>query len=350
MVLTYKRKILAVSFLLTIIACLIVVANNDHKLSPVDQDPDQWWLGAESVRGFQSPVYAKYYKVLLESIDEIEGTVHLRADFQMPVPRTQLLIYIHESLKPTLDQISKNPNPAEVLFGDFHIYEGEAEFALGPSEYPGFRLRPLPHRRPPNGVSESVPTSTQADIVLSGDSWLYPFDKYFIAAQVRCPVLATPDRKIYFEILGDGYTLSSKLPNFIVRNATVNDLEFWSQILRSQILTDESAKKLAQPYRADRWRDGAILLVLERPLFPRFFAVFFGVVALAWVAVVVMIADLKQLSINVFGYFVAIWAIRAPLAVGAPKAPTLMDYVTLGLYALLVAVVLAKFIWGFPKR
>ena len=97
------------------------------------------------------------------------------------------------------------------------------------------------------------------------------------------------------------------------------------------------------------WRDGRIVLVLERPLFPKFFAVFFGAIALAWIVIIAMSSDSKQLSLNVLGYFLAIWAIRTPLAVGAPKVPTLMDYVTLGLYAFLVAVALANFIWGFRE-
>ena len=97
------------------------------------------------------------------------------------------------------------------------------------------------------------------------------------------------------------------------------------------------------------WREGDILLVIERPLFPKFFAAFFGIVALLWIAVVAISSDPKQLSLNVFGYFLAIWAIRAPLAAGAPKVSTLMDYVTLGMYAILVAAALARFIWGFRK-
>ena len=75
----------------------------------------------------------------------------------------------------------------------------------------------------------------------------------------------------------------------------------------------------------------------------------FGILAVAWILVVAKSADPKQLTLNEFAYFLAIWAIRAPLAAGAPKAPLLMDYITMGLYVLLIGVVLARFIWGFRK-
>jgi len=131
----------------------------------------------------------------------------------------------------------------------------------------------------------------------------------------------------------------------LVRNPKAEDVGFRIKA----VWPDADPKKYAQDYRADMWRDGRIVLVLERPLFPKFFAVFFGAIALAWIVIIAMSSDSKQLSLNVLGYFLAIWAIRTPLAVGAPKVPTLMDYVTLGLYAFLVAVALANFIWGFRE-
>src|SRR5205807_4022488 len=71
--------------------------------------------------------------------------------------------------------------------------------------------------------------------------------------------------------------------------------------------------------------------------------------AVAWILVVAKSADPKQLTLNEFAYFLAIWAIRAPLAAAAPKAPLLMDYMTMGLYVLLIGVAVARLIWGFRK-
>ena len=176
-----------------------------------------------------------------------------------------------------------------------------------------------------------------------GDPWLYPFDKYVIAAQIKLMIVATPDWKQYFRIPDDRYTVLPKIPNLMVRNIKANDLEHWAKYFQ------QDPKDFARLYRPDFWKDGRILLVLERPLFPKFFAVFFGILAVAWILVVARSADPMQLTLNEFAYFLALWAIRAPLAAGAPKAPLLMDYLAMGLYVLLIGVVLAKFIWGFRK-
>jgi hypothetical protein len=360
--LKYKRQILAVFVFLAIASGVVVVSYLDYRKPYVDVGHDQSEIGGISVDGqpmFQSQSHpiAKYCRVALESIDDIGGTVHLRADlhmmlkglegFGMPEGKEPLLFSVEESIQ--TDQIRKNPFPVQVLFGPVEISDASDEFMVSPSQY--FRRR-MDHlhisSHPPPNYSESAPASAQADVPFYGDPWQYPFDKYLIAARVMCPVLATPDQKQYFDILGDEYALSFKIPNLLVRNAKAKDVETWKKADWPDI-PPKNLKEDAQSYRADVWRDGGILLVLERPLFPKFFAMFFGIVALAWIAIVAMSTDAEQLSLNALGYFLAIWAIRAPLAAEAPKGTILMDYVTLGLYALLVAVALAKFIWGFRK-
>src|SRR2546429_6864475 len=61
------------------------------------------------------------------------------------------------------------------------------------------------------------------------------------------------------------------------------------------------ALPISRLYRPDFWKDGRILLVLERPMFPKFFAVFFGILAVAWILVVAKSADPKQLTLNEIG-------------------------------------------------
>src|SRR5205823_14654755 len=102
-------------------------------------------------------------------------------------------------------------------------------------------------------------------------------------------------------------------------------------------------------YRPDFWKDGRILLVLERPMFTKFFAVIFGILAGAWILVCAQSVYSEQLTLNEVAYFLAICAIRAPLAAAAPKAPLLMDYMTLGLDVVLIGVAVARLIWRFRK-
>src|SRR5437016_13104190 len=97
----------------------------------------------------------------------------------------------------------------------------------------------------------------------------------------------------------------------MVRNIKANDLEYWGKYFQ------QDPKEFARLYRPDFWKDGRILLVLERPMFPKFFAVFFGILAVAWILVVVQSADQKQVTLNGYPYCLAISAHRAQVAAAA---------------------------------
>jgi hypothetical protein len=338
----YKWKISAIIVFVAIASSVFVFAYLSYR-EPILNVEDEQITGFPS----QGPMHPelvesiKSYSVDLVSIDEGAGTVHVRAKVHWPpgIGRLKFLNFIPERYK--TDETRKNPYPLQVLYGPLRIVDvGTMDF--DPMNYPD-----LPTHNPPTDFSESAPVSTEADIqFIDGNPWFYPFDRYYLSAQIQSIVLVTRDRQTYFNIVrSDWYTLSSKLPNLVVRNVNAKDIEYWTKL----VTPEADPRKAAQSYRPGVWRQGRILLVLERPLFRRFFAVFFLILALAWIAIVAMVSDLKQLSVNVFGYFLAIWAIRTPLAAGGPNVSTLMDYVTLGLYALLIAVALAKFIWEFRK-
>jgi len=346
--LAHRQKILAIAVLLVVVSLMFVAVYLGHRPPQMDQDTAQWLLGREITAPGQVPVYVKYYRVVLESIDETYQTAHLRADLRYVggtdpsmLIRAPLFTFIDES--PETHEIRKNDAaPVQVFFSPFEISDATNEFSVGIFGPRGWTNN-VPLKRPPASFSESVPKSTQADIRLLGDPWLYPFDKYVVAAQIKLTIVATSDWNQYFKIPDDRYTVLPKIPNLMVRNIKANDLEYWAKYFQ------QDPKEFARLYRPDFWKDGRILLVLERPLFPKFFVVLFGILAVAWILVVAKSADPKQLTLNEFAYFLAIWAIRAPLAAGAPKAPLLMDYITMGLYVLLIGVVLARFIWGFRK-
>jgi hypothetical protein len=358
----HKWRILAVTVFLIIFSPVVVITYLSSRKQPLYMNDDQLDLSL-----FQPPPHTsfpKYYKVLLESVDVVEGTAHLRADLMMPAPDARGLLldfvvppFIGPEFRPQFNvpaltsrvsevaKTHKVPAPAEVLFGPFTIRDElyGPFFTFGPAasgpmhgEWSGGR---------PSDFSESAPTSTQADVTLDGFPWWYPFDEYIIAAQVDCVVVVTRDRTKYFSIMSDMYSLTPKLPNFIVRNASAKDVEYWINYQLLGMEHKDVNESITKYYGTDFWRDGSICLILTRPLFSRFFAAFFGVLALVWIVVVAKVSDPKQLSLNVFGYFLAMWAIRTTLAAGAPPGPLFMDYATLGLYALLIAVVAARFIW-----
>jgi hypothetical protein len=341
--LKHPQKIFAVFVFFAIASCVVAAAYWSYHEIPIDVDDGQWQL--RELQGYPEAADTKSYKVVLESLDDTSGTVHLRAELHMP-PKEIPLFYNHVEERFMTDEIRKHRIPAQVLFGPFEIIDRSEIFPLYLGWTQGWFSRGPTNMNPTANYSEVAPVSTQADVFLTGAPWLYPFDKYLITAEVRCIVLATPDRKQYFRIQDDGYYLVSKIPNMLIRNAKAKDVEYW----RKKLDPYYDPKTFAHDFKADGWRNGAIVLVLERPLFPKFLTAFFGMIALVWLGFLAFVSDPKQLSLNAVGYFLAIWAIRAPLAAGAPKVDTLLlDYVTLGLYALLVAVVLAKFIWGFRK-
>ena len=346
--LEHRRKILAIAVLLVVVSFVFVAAYLGHRAPQMDQDDAQRFLGTETPAHGQVPAYVKYYRVVLESIDETYQTAHLRADLRYvggtdasTLIRAPLFTFIDES--PETHEIRKNSSaPVQVFFSPFEISDATNEFSVGVFGPRGWTNN-VPLRRPPASFSESIPKSTQADVRLLGDPWLYPFDKYVVAAQIKLMIVATPDWNQYFRIPDDRYTVLPKIPDLMVRNIKENDLGYWAKYFQ------QDPKEFARLYKPDFWKDGRILLVLERPLFPKFFAVVFGILAVAWILVVARSADPKQLTLNEFAYFLALWAIRAPLAAGAPKAPLLMDYITMALYVLLIGVALARSIWGFRK-
>jgi hypothetical protein len=357
-VLKFKRQILALVVFFSIVAGMSEVAYLGHREPLVGQDDTQWEIADDTPNRSRNYDYPKAYKVVLESIDEVEGTAHLGADLKM-IPRFfgspleyALKDYMLGDYGLKTEDVSKLRSAREQLaFGPFTITDQTPQFLdasgdLWVQSLGGYHFHPRPTLLGPEFSEVQPTTSTQKDVSLNGDSWLYPFDKYLIVAQVRCAVFVrpvTPGLKQYFWIPGDGYTLSSKLPNFLVRNATERDVESFLKSMEP----DTNPKEVAKKYRPDTWRDGLILVVLERPLFPKFFASFFLILAVVGIGVIIKYSGTKKLGLNIFGYFLALWAIRAPLAAGAPKVPILMDYVTLGLYALLVAAALSKLIWGF---
>jgi hypothetical protein len=234
----YKWRILAVTVFLVIFSPVIVVTYLSNREQNLYMSDDQFNLSL-----FQPPLHTsfpKYYKVVLESVDVVEGTAHLRADLMMPAPdaRGLLLDFIPGTLPnsqlvperlpqfdvpsltdwaPEFAKIHKIPAPAEVLFGPFTIRDERFDTfpTSGPMHGVWFGGRP-------SDFSQSAPTSAQADVSLDGIPWWYPFDEYVIAAQVDCVVVVTPDRKKYVTIVSDNYGLASKLPNFIVRNASAS--------------------------------------------------------------------------------------------------------------------------------
>ena len=240
--------------------------------------------------------------------------------------------------------------PIPLAFGELKVSDVTSEFLFSP-EVTQWAASKGYHRHPQHfpEFSESQPQAAHADVSLSGNPWWYPFDKYFMAADLNCDVILKDDKQQSHKLEDAGYYLSTQVPpNFVIKRATKEDFrEFGGPFIRS---SDHAVTNAFQSYDPNVWRHGVVVLALHRPLFQRFFAVFFGIVAVVWICVIGLTTETKQLPLNVVGYFLSIWAIRGILAVGAPKITTLMDYVTLELYAILLVVAACRFLWGYQQR
>jgi hypothetical protein len=352
--LKHSRRVLAVIAFVGMVSVVVVFGYRDSKQIYVSlPDPDQYEMEQHAPR---------YYKITLQSFDPAAETVHLTAEMKNPMVDFNFnpWNFVDQSvLAKELSETEQLRYPASLVYGPLEIISGSELFTV--DSFPEFQrtqpfrsrfLRNLSRIDLRNGenvnLSETPPAKIEADIRVHGSPWLYPFDSYLLVAEITCPMFATKDRKTYLKVGDDSYTFESAISNVKVRAANSQDVRATS-VQESSEPRPEFRKK-DEVFKANVWREGTILLVLERPLFPKFFAIFFGVISVAWLLVLARTSDSKQLGTNLFGYFLAIWAIRAPLAAGAPPIPTLLDYVVLALYASAIALAVARYIWGFKPK
>jgi hypothetical protein len=90
--------------------------------------------------------------------------------------------------------IQKAPIP--LVSGQLKVSDVSWEFLFSPqatqmAASEGYHRHP---QRLPE-FSESQPQAAHPDVSLSGDPWWYPFDKYFMAADLNCDVILKDDKQ-----------------------------------------------------------------------------------------------------------------------------------------------------------
>ncbi len=159
-------------------------------------------------------------------------------------------------------------------------------------------------------------------------------------------------------IPGESIDFDLRSPGFLLRHATGEELEDWPTVAKRASMSfvelnkGASKDKIAAVDKLSRydpkaWKEDHFALMLERPVFIRFSACFLGAVALLSFPFIVWYSRPKRFLLNSVGYFLALWAVRQALAVGAPKTPTVIDYSVMALYLTFVAAIVAKLLWGF---
>lgn len=90
----------------------------------------------------------------------------------------------------------------------------------------------------------------------------------------------------------------------------------------------------------------SFILIVERPPFIRYMTIIFGVIALLSAFVIGIKASLKNISINIMGYFLSLWGIRSILFGDQEIFLPYLDYFILSFYLILLTCVLFRVITG----
>jgi hypothetical protein len=213
---------------------------------------------------------------------------------------------------------------------------------------------------PDANYGESFPPIARCELHALGNTSLFPFDKYLVLGKIWSDIFvektnATKTEKDRFVRLDmESFGIDFRLPGYFARPALQSELAVFrkgdeGRTFNPQELAIYQKGRQGQPYDPQTWSHNRFAIALQRPLFLRVLTLVLLIVAVCSIVAIGMTSDSKQFVINSASYFLALWAIRGVLEVGAPKTPTIVDYSVLGLYATLVALMLAKLIWGFTR-
>ena len=134
------RRILASLIFLAVIASVVYAAYRSYREWPVALDREQedlagWYLltavqeypGPGGISNAPAEAYWKYYRVVLESIDELTGTARFRADLRMPrQPIYAVLEQFYKGKRPAYydaESWGKDVASTKVFFGDLSIVD-----------------------------------------------------------------------------------------------------------------------------------------------------------------------------------------------------------------------------------
>jgi len=296
-----------------------------------EEETTDWFLNIDSLR-----FDAKQYRVNINSIDEVAGKATATA---------QLTLDKHSFVSSTK---IKGPIDGSFLLYDLDVRFGPLRVSdLAPQfDSIGFLvLNSLVDRipeLPPSDFKSEPPPVSQMEFSILGEPKFYPFDKYFIIGYASSIVLVSPDKRQFFSVDDDHTEVYLRAPNFVMRGASNSELLKWPRMGETP-QGMQLQKDLLKNNLENRKKMFAVLL--QRPFFLRFFAIFLLVITLASMFYYAVASDVRTFALQAVAYFVGLWAVRQMLVSGGPKVFTAVDYVILLLYATLAAIVIAKALW-----
>ncbi len=183
-----------------------------------------------------------------------------------------------------------------------------------------------------NKIEDLDHLSRQFSFKVSGNPTLYPFDSYNVEISIlilHVPDLAAgeastehPRKAVPLDVTT---RLREYLPGFYVDNRK-NSLSFQKDLIKG----DPMATNNMFSFR------------LVRIKFLRYFTVYIYTLACIFLAYIAFRRNVSELLGQALGYFAALWGIRGIITAKIEVFPTIIDYLTLGLYSVLVLIVAGR--------
>jgi hypothetical protein len=316
---TVMRKLVAIVFAATILLSLGYFIYRDLYLERGDE-----LLLRESIRPIK-------YRLVLESFDFHNRMIKTKVYVEFRTPLDDLHKRVRYSFSPL------------VCYDGMPYFWSSGVNSISMTKWSADNKANYLQRH--EGYYVQEPESLTTELHASGEPKFYPFDKYLIVGEMKC-LVSRNNKDGKSEIINsdetEDVTVRRKIPGFLIRRARFNEVTKIGYALTSDELAAENRELIFK-----KWNEGSrFLLILDRPYFLRFMTIFLGFAALLSLLYITFRRQTSDLVIQSIGYFIAVWAIREVLSGGVGTFPTLIDYGTFVLYALLLTGVVGRMIWS----
>jgi hypothetical protein len=330
------RRVCAILF---VAGCLATVSW--AIVTSFQEETTDWFLNIDALR-----TDTEAFRINIISVDEVAGRAQAS---------TQLILNRYSFV--SVPKV-KGPYGGKFLLNELAVRVGPvATTDLGP-EFDAMGLislsllpESLVQTEPGPDYHDNPPAASQEEFVVLGQPKFYPFDRYLMVGYMSAKVLASQDKKEFFGVEDAHTEVYLRASNFVMRGASNQELLNWPTSTYDVWNRNREGSELQKRALKDSGpnRRKVFVVVLQRPFFLRFFAVFLLATAVVSMAFYAVKSDVRAFGLQAVGYFVGLWAIRQMLVAGGPRVFTAVDYAVLTLYVILAAALVAKELWTEQK-
>ena len=189
---------------------------------------------------------------------------------------------------------------------------------------------------------------TNVDVTALGDPAEFPVDKYLVIVRVHEPVIITYEVERAPIALPNSRSIGFDLAGFRLRPATQQDFAKWNTEDASKgrsHVVDPDEPQMNESY----WGQDGVCVLIYRPPFLRYFAIFLLGVALVGTTAVGLTTKQDAALVNLTGMFLSIWSMRSVAAAWAPKTPSYIDRAAIALFCWTILLLSARLTWTWAR-